>query len=93
MPPPPPPLSQGLDPVLVSVTGNSLVLQLFVIDFLKVLLIFFPGCSDRASLASLAKNLWEVDLPQLLLVNGTVFHEMPLWNTFHKGKALPALKS
>ena len=36
-----------------------------MIDFLKVLLIFFPGCSDRASLASLAKNLWEVDLYML----------------------------
>ena len=74
-----------------------------MIDFLKVLLIFFPGCSDRTSLASLAKNLWEVDLPQVYVIkcfswmylprNGTVFDEMPLWNTFHKGKALPALKS
>ena len=37
----------------------------FIIDFLKVLLIFFPGCSDRASLA---KNFWEVDLPQVYVI-------------------------
>ena len=59
-----------------------------MIDFLKVLLIFFPGCSDRASLASLDKNLWEVDLPQVYVIkcfswmylprNGSLSRNAPL---------------
>ena len=50
----------------------------FVIDFLKVLLIFFPGCSDRASLASLAKSLWEVDLPQVYVIKCFSWMYLPL---------------
>lgn len=70
-----------------------------IIDFLKVLLIFFPGCSDRASLAKnfmgsrpAASLCYQIVLVNYLPRNGTCFHEMSLRNTFHKGKVLPVLK-
>ena len=59
---------------------------LFVIDFLKVLLIFFPGCSDRASLPSLAKSLWEVDLPQVYVIKCFSWMYLPLRLTWSQAQ-------